>query len=70
MKVKHIRVGTTKYSWVSYKPPLLAKEENVQAVEWPNGEGVTVFRNDDSSIDFSWNEWDAIKLAIRKLKSA
>lgn len=67
MNEKVIHSGKTKYSWVSYELVGTDKKKNIQAIEWPNGEGLTIVRDDDTHIDLDWCEWDALKEAVRDI---
>jgi len=64
-----ISTGKTSWSWVTYNALLHDKEQNLQVVEWPNGEGFTVIRNDEPEIHIDWGEWGALKTAVTKLGS-
>jgi hypothetical protein len=59
--------GKTSWSWVTYNALLHDKEQNIQVIEWPNGEGFTVLRNDETEIHIDWDEWRALKTAVNKL---
>ena len=61
---KDISVGTTNYAWITYDSLLKDKEQNLQVIHWPNGEGFTVVRDDNTTIDIDWDEWAALKRAV------
>lgn len=67
MNEKVIHSGKTKYSWVSYEPVGSDKKKNIQVIEWPNGEGFTIIRDNESTVEFDWCEWDALKVAIKDI---
>lgn len=68
MKTKLSSKGTTKYAWVEYESLLKGKNQNLQVIEWPNGEGLTFWRTDETTLDLDWDEWDAMKLAVRHMR--
>lgn len=59
--------GKTKYVWVTYETVTDDHKKNIQIIDWPNSEGFTIVRDDDSYVDFDWYEWNALKAAIQKL---
>ena len=59
--------GTTPWVWVTYDALIGDKEENLQVIEWPNGEGITIIKNDESEVHFTWDEWYALKKAMNRL---
>lgn len=67
MNEKVIYSGKTKYVWVTYEIVTDDRKKNIQIIDWPNSEGFTIVRDDDSYVDFDWCEWDALKAAIQKL---
>lgn len=67
MKTKLSSLGKTKYSWVEYESLLHGKNQSLQVVEWPNGEGFSVYRANESTIDIDWDEWEALKFAVGKV---
>jgi len=71
MKKSKIRIdsGKTNYAWVTYKEIIGDKENHLQVVHWPNGEGFTVYRPDESLIDMHWDEFNALKTAIKAADS-
>jgi hypothetical protein len=69
MNQKVSATGQTNYVWVNYEELVgTGGDKNLQVVEWPNGEGVTIVRHDDTNIDLTWCEMDAIILAIKTLR--
>ena len=46
----NIKTGKTSYSWVEYEEIVGGKLKHVQVVVWPNGEGFTIYRPDESMI--------------------
>lgn len=68
MNEKIIDSGKTKYAWAKYLTITDDKQKNIQVVEWPNGEGFSVMRDNDSCIEFEWCEWEALTLAVNSVK--
>jgi len=66
MKTK-TNTGTSKWAWTTYKALLQDKEQHIQVICWPNGEGFTIMRPDESHIEMDWDEWVALKNTIKKL---
>lgn len=67
VKPKPVQFGTTRWAGAEYDG--IDKQGYVQAVEWPNGEGLTIFVDDRPGIDVTWEECAAISKAVRKVKS-
>ena len=69
-KLGTIRIftGKTLWAWITYNALLHDKEQSLQIIEWPNGEGFTVIRNDETEIHIDWDEWKALKAVTTKLK--
>ena len=63
-----ISTGKTKYAWITYTNYLTQGEQSIQVIEWPNGEGFTIIRNDETTTDFDWQEFDAVKKAIKAIE--
>lgn len=68
MNEQIIGSGKTKYAWAKYLTITDDKQKNIQVVEWPNGEGFSVMRDNDSCIEFEWCEWEALTLAVNSVK--
>jgi hypothetical protein len=65
----HIDSGKTNYAWVTYKQLIGDKEQHLQVVHWPNGEGFTVYRPNESLLEMDWDEFNALKTAIKAADS-
>lgn len=69
MKKYEIDNGTTDYTWVTYKEIMSGNKKNIQVVRWPNGEGVTIMRPNETSIDIGLDEWLALGRAMKEINS-
>lgn len=63
-----IKTGKCVYAWIDYIS--LGEKSSVQLVHWPNGAGFTVHRNDDTVIEFEWEEWEAIVKGIKNMETS
>jgi len=65
--VTSVKTGKLSCVWVCYNALLHDKEQNLQVNSWQNGEGFTFIRADESEIHIDWDEWAAMKRAIKEL---
>lgn len=61
----NIETGTTKYVWVDYDEYM--EQKSLQIIEWPNGEGIEVIRNDDTNFNLTFAELEALTKGASKL---